>query len=870
MAKKSNNAGEKLDRYRDKRDPTTTNEPFGPGPAVRDAVTRQGEFVCHLHDATRRHWDLRIEMGGVLQSFAVPRGPSLNPQHKRLAVHTEEHPLGYLDFEAVIPAGNYGAGAMIAWDRGRVRYLDGTGEDGVARGKIDFELYGSKLRGRFALVKIGGRRPADLESQRAQEEAQWLLIKKTDPYASAELDLIATRPRSVLSGLTFEELYRKDEVAAAIEARAEALGATRGRVEARRVKPMLCTNEGPGLAVEGWVYELKLDGVRIVADKRGQDVALFYRTGRPATGAFPEIVRAVRSLAPERAVLDGEIVAFDDEGKPSFEKLARRIHARRPGDLRFAMRAVPVQYLVFDCLAVGPWDLRDLPLLERKELLARIAPGRGAVRTLDHLSDDGTALYELCKSQGLEGVVGKRGDSRYLAGPKRSGHWVKNKCEREDELVVVGYTAGENSRARLGAVDIASWEGERLIVRGKVGSGLSDAAIDQLLALLEPLVVDESAAEGDFEPAPRGRTFVRPEIVVSVRYLGWGDNGRLRFPVFRGVRHDIDPRQPDARPRALEDAVDALPSDAEQARERERVVGRAKLSNQNKVFWPREGFTKGDLCGYYEAIAPVLLPHLAERPVSLVRYPDGIEGKSFYQWRIPQGAPSWLRVLPLRLEERDGKEVNTILVDDVDSLLYIANLGCIPIHVIAARAGSLEMCDFLTIDFDLGGRPLRDAIPLARTLRELCDGVGLPSYPKTSGRTGLHVHIPVGPRVPFPAAKQLLELLGRLVVTRHPEVATMLRMKNRRGGKIYVDTGQTGRSRTIVAPYSVRAHPGATVATPLDWDEVGYALDPRTLSIFTVPERMAEHDDPLGPMHEDAPDLAAVMERLAPIVEELS
>ncbi len=847
-----------LDEYRKKRDPARTNEPFGPEP-TRSGGTRNGDFVVHLHDARRRHHDLRIEIGGALQSFAVPKGPSIAPLDKRLAVETEPHPIEYLDFEDVIPEGNYGAGAMIVWDRGRIRYLETTAEEGLRAGKIDFELSGFKLRGRFALVRTkprGGERPAD------GEKNQWLLIKKADAFADTTVDVVERFPRSVLSGLTVEELPRREEVGPALEARATVLGATEGDVRARHVTPMLCAVDGPGLEAPGWFYELKLDGVRILADKRGDEVSLFYRTHRPATAAYPEVTRAVRALAPERILLDGEVLAFDEQGRPDFQRLARRIHASRPHDVLFASRAVPVVYVVFDVLALGARDLRGLPLSARKALLMEAVRGRGYLRALDHLEDDGRPLWDLCEAQGLEGIVAKRADSVYEPGPHRSGAWVKKKRERDDDFVVVGHTRGTGGRARLGALDLASYEGEHLVVRGKVGSGLAETGIDTLLEALAPLAVHEPAAEGDFGSAPDGRTFVAPEIVVRVRYVGWSDEGKLRFPVFMGIRPDVVPSDCTAAPRGETAAMRATPppSTARDTR-RHRVV----LTNQDKVFWPDEGYTKGDLCAYYETIAPAMLPYLAGRPVVLVRYPDGIAGKSFFQWNLPKGTPPWVRSLPLAHEEKN-KVVHTFLVEDVDTLLLIANLGAIPIHVIAARAEHLDACDFFTIDFDLGERLLRDGVTLALSLRSLLEDAGLEGYPKTSGQTGLHVLVPLGPDVGFDTARLLADLFGRLLIQRHPDLATMERLKKKRGGRILVDTGQTGRTRTIVAPWSVRAHPGATVSMPLAWDEVGFALDPRRFDIVTGPARFAEQGDPMRPMLEARPDVAAAVERLGALL----
>jgi bifunctional non-homologous end joining protein LigD len=333
-------------------------------------------------------------------------------------------------------------------------------------------------------------------------------------------------------------------------------------------------------------------------------------------------------------------------------------------------------------------------------------------------------------------------------------------------------------------------------------------------------------------------------LVVRVRYAGWTEDGHLRHPVYLGMRHDVHPQDVVLAPKP-EDATmldDGGATDAET----NRVVGKARLTNQDKVFWPDDGISKGDLCSYYEAVAPVLLPHLRDRPVTLVRFPDGIGGKSFFQWRIPKQAPPWLRSLRLRSEETDGKEVSTILINDLSSLMYVANLGCIPLHIIASRAEALDTCDFLTLDLDVELASLEAAIPIALTIRDVLEEVGLTGFPKTSGKTGLHVLVPLGDGLPFGVAKQLLELIGRIVLQRHPEHATMERRKDKRGARVLIDVGQTGRHRTIVAPYSVREVPGAPVSTPISWDEVSLSLDPSSFNVFTVPERVLSAGDPMA------------------------
>lgn len=868
-----------LDAYRSKRDPSRTTEPFTPERPFSSSGTFAGHYVVHQHAARRMHWDLRLQMGRVLRSFAVPKGPSLDPGDKRLAIHTEDHPLEYLDFEDVIPEGNYGAGAMIAWDLGRVSYLETTAEEGLARGKIDFVLSGFKLNGRFALVHTGRRR-ADRGEGGGNE---WLLFKKTDAHSSLASRIVEEQPRSVLSGLTVTELPRRAEIARELEARATALGAERTQLRAEELTPMTCALEGASLDDPDRLYELKLDGVRIVAEKNGDRVSLRYRTKRLATASYPEIARAVRALAPERVVLDGEIVTFDEQGKPNFQRLAPRLHAVRPRDVAAAQARVPVVYLVFDLLQIGERCLVNLPLVERKALLQSLLPGPGLLRALDHIEGRGSALFELCRAESLEGIVAKRARSPYRPGPQRSTDWVKIKRERDEDFVVVGWLPRKGDGRGVGALSLGSHgptvRGERsskLWYRGRVGSGFDAATLRDLERRLEASATSPFPLEGALPAELKGVRFVRPELVVRVRFRGWTDDGRLREPVFLGLRTDVTPEQCAAAPPSQ-----PLPQVPEPVGEPETMGAEVKsvlpppvpkaesqrvsITNRDKVFWPDEGYTKGDLCDYYAAVAKVMLPFLRERPVTLVRYPDGITGKNFYQWRPPAGTPSWIRTLELydeekRAERGTGKRV--FLIDDPDSLLYVANLGCIPLHALAYRAPTPQYCDFLTIDFDVGEQPFADAVKLALTLRSILDQLGLTGFPKTSGQKGLHVLVPLGPGVEFTTAKLLCELLGRLLVGRHPDLATMEYKRSKRGNRVYVDTGQTGHSRTIVAPYSVRAYPGATVSTPLFWDELHLALDPARFNILSVPERIERLGDPMAELLEQRPNIAEVVQTL--------
>jgi bifunctional non-homologous end joining protein LigD len=582
----------------------------------------------------------------------------------------------------------------------------------------------------------------------------------------------------------------------------------------------------------------------------------------------------MRALALERVVLDGEVVAFDEQGRPSFQRLGRRMHLTRPHDVAHAASEVPVVYVAFDVLQVEGRDVRKLPLSARKELLSKIAPRRGIIRLLDHLEGDGRPLSELCDAMGLEGLVAKTLSSPYRPGPERSADWVKIKRPRDEDFVVTAWVEGNGGRKSFGAIEVSSYQDGQLRLRSRVGSGFDGAMIQKIIGLLAPLEVEQPTSVGDPIRGGGKRHHTKAEIVVSVSFGGWTEDAGLRHPVFHGLRPDIAPDActaappsvtedeerdiaPEPPPEAAPPTKAAAPANAVPEARRTKV----KVSNLTKVFWPDEGYTKGELIDYYRAIAPAILPFLRDRPIVLVRYPDGIKGKSFYQWNVPEGTPTWMRTLHL-LDDEGQSRKHTFIVDDIDGLTHIANLGCIPIHVLPYRSASVTECDYFVVDFDIGPRSFSDAVTLAFSLREILTELGLVGFPKTSGQSGLHVLVPLGPGISFDVAKVMCDLVGRVLQARHPELATMGRRIEGRGDRVFVDVGQTGRSRTIVAPYSVRAHPGATVSMPLRWEDVHRALDPREFSMFSAPLRVAERGAAFEGFFEARPDVAAVVEKL--------
>ena len=821
-----------LDEYRRKRSVGTTPEPFGEGARLESGP---GLFVVQKHAATRLHYDLRLELGGVLLSWAVPKGPSPDPAEKRFAAETEDHPVEYADFEGVIPAGNYGAGPMIVWDRGRWTPI-GDPEQGILDGKLLFKLQGYKLRGLFTLVRM-------------KKPKEWLLIKES---GDEHVRRGGTYPeQSILSGLEVAELGRAGERVQQIRAELERLAAKRRRLPASEVEVMLAEQRDQPFDDPAWIYELKIDGFRALAAREDGKGALFYRRGANATAAYPDLATALSALPATHLVLDGEIAVLDERGRPAFQRLQKRALLTQRRDIERAAIELPATYYAFDLLGFEEFDLRALPLLTRKALLRKLLPGvssPGPLRLLDDLPGQGTALYNSAKELGLEGIVCKRGDSVYRAG--RSRDWMKVRHQRTADFVVVGFTEPEGSRNGFGALHLAL-QGPApggLVYAGRVGGGFSERELRETRAQLENTRIPKPPCTGPLPPG-RGHAWVEPRLLVEVRYHEITQEGLLRQPTF--LRFRPDKTEPDQLPGAFAAPEPSLPEPRE-----------VKISNPNKVFWPDDGTTKGDLIEYYRAISPWLLPYLRDRPVTLTRYPDGIAGKSFFQKDAPAHTPSWVRTA--RVFKDGERELDYFICDDLETLLYVINLGSIPLHLSASRVATPGFPDWCIIDLDPKGAPFAQVIQLAQAVHALCEEIGLPSFAKTSGQAGLHVLIPLGGKLTHDQSKQLGELIARVIEAENAGISTTERVISARGGKVYLDFLQNGQGKTIAGPFSARPVAGATVSTPLRWSEVNARLDPRKFTIRTVPGRLRRaKSDPLREVLELAPDLAGALGRLS-------
>ncbi|MEQ8691021.1 MAG: DNA ligase D [Pseudomonadales bacterium] len=828
-----------LTTYRDKRDPTRTPEPFG-----RIHIPPTGQlFVVQQHHASHLHFDLRLEVGGVLKSWAVPKGPSDDPGDKRFAVETEDHPLDYADFEGEIPAGNYGAGQVIVWDRGRYRMLEDFSA-GFKRGKLLFELFGYKLKGIWTLVRLKSKDSTGRE---------WLLIKERDSYASDQG--VTFSDESVLSGqLVSEHKAGGSGTQKRLRRQLKSVSAARVKTFKRvNTRPMLAAAASDAHNRKGWLWELKYDGYRIVASKTAGEIKLLTRNGYDLADRFPEICQVLSHLPYDDLIMDGELVINDAGGRPNFHLMQTRARTRSSQLIGRAAIEQPATYYAFDLLYVAGTDLRDATLPERKKLLELVVPRYGAIVFSAHVADQGVATYEAAREMGIEGVVGKRAASRYQHG--RSQDWVKVRNSRSTEFIVIGWSGDNTELASLSSLALAEYRGDKLAYVGHVGSGLSQHLRQEFERRLRSL----TRKTCPIKPAPTTRKttrWVTPRIVVEVAYTEYTPFGHLRHPSLLRIRDDKTPAECQSLFDAVDDTqVSVVPADV-----------KVTVTNPDKIFFPEPGFTKADLVRYYRGIAPWMLPDLERRPLVLTRYPDGVTGKSFYQRDIPDYVPDWIQRETLWSSSTDS-EVQYFIARSAEDLAYLANMGTIPIHLWHSTTEDLEHPDWCVIDLDPKLAPFDDVITLALAIGELADQIGLPAYPKTSGASGLHVLLPLGRQLTHDQSQTLGELLARVLVERYPEIATITRTVRARGKKVYVDYLQNGHGRLIAAPYAARAEAAGSVSMPLRWHEVNRGLRPARYHIGNAVRRMQRlGTDPLRDVLQKSPDLLRALEQLAALL----
>ena len=913
-----------LQKYNRKRNFGNTPEPIGSrSEALRKDFGRH--FVIQKHNARRLHYDFRLETEkGVLKSWAVPKGFSLNPRIKRLAILTEDHPLDYLLFEGTIPEGNYGAGTVLVWDTG-IYTLEKSGErfyEQFDKGKITFSLHGHKVNGKFSLI-------------RTSQENQWLLIKYDDEYASEE-DLTSSLPDSVLSQ-TEKDVYTKKDSANSVysslqvdsnpvhgnrkDEETDLLNSTKKKIQClslsdfpNKIRPMLSTPVDKPFNDKNWEFEIKWDGVRAILfyHKSKNILELKSRTNKSIIHRYPEIVDSLVSSSivncDDSIVLDGEIVILNEQGHPDFQSHQRRMNIDKALDIQYLSKEIPSTFYVFDILYLDGRSLESLEFSERRGLLSSVLDtsqdGDKVIRISESFEAKGVELFENIRALKLEGIIAKNRHSKYLQGA-RSIDWLKIKNIQTQDCVVIGYTRGEgNRKGYFGSLLLAAFDRELVFV-GHSGSGFDFPQIVQIFNELQEIKTDEIPVS--YIPyTNRDPVWVRPELVVEVKFDGWTKDKIMRAPIFLRIRDDKKPQEctlektvhvdqlsnvkkQNSKELAIPSSASSLESSSarptsESLSPDTSITPRPKriensFSNLDKVFWPKSRFhpeiTKGDLIRYYDKISDYLLPFLKDRPLSLSRYPDGIMGKHFYQKNWNMEKPEFVDSVKL-YSESSRRMTNYLICNNKETLLWLANLGCIEIHPWYSRVVDYEAClkdstaldeencglnhpDFIVFDLDpyiysgletsasqepeYNRKAFMKTVEVAQLLKsEIFDKLNIKSYIKTSGKTGIHIFVPVSADYNYDQAKKFAEIIGRTLVSEHSDKITMDWNTSKRRGKIFFDHNQNAKGKTLASVFSARPTERATISMPLKWDVLDQIL-PTDFTILNVPDKISEKRD---------------------------
>lgn len=801
-----------LEKYQAKRDFKKTPEPAG---KVAGLHKKKFIFVVHEHQASRLHYDLRLELDGVLKSWAVPKGPSMDPEAHHLAILVEDHPFEYAKFHGDIPEGQYGAGHVEIWDKGtyepRQETDDAAAEirQGIKKGHLTFILHGKKLKGEFALVKLHG-----------PDKDAWLLIKKHDQFASGGAEIVPpANPEDYI-----KEFPKK--------------------LPPNFIKPMLCTPLAEPFNKEGWLFEFKWDGFRAIGQKQGGDVRLYSRNNLDFSTKFAEVAEALRHL-PKDVVLDGEIVVVDKSGKPHFEWLQ---------DLGRENNGI-LSYYVFDILWYEGRDIRNMPLIQRKQLLKKLLGNKKSIIKFgDHIEDKGKALFKQVEKQNLEGIVAKLANSPYRDG-QRTNDWFKIKTHLRQEVVIGGYTEPRRSRKYFGALLVGFYDGDDLIYAGHSGGGIADNARRDLLKKLENL--ERPSSPFSTTPKPNAPVhWVKPNLVCEMSFSEWTSDGKMRQPEFEGLRSDKSPKEVHREINLKTKKAESVTS------EHQKLYGsKVDFTHLDKIFWPEHGYTKGDLLAYYEAVSDFILPYLKDRPESLLRQPDGWQGMAFFQKDINFKTPPWVKTHEIYSGSNKGN-VNYMICNNRDALFYMVQLGSIEINPWSSRLGSLNKPDWAVMDLDPEGVDFKTVVKVAQTVHRVCEEWHVPNYAKTSGKTGIHIYIPLKAKYSYEQAKNFIHLLAIEVNKRLPEITSLERLPAKRQAKVYLDYLQNNEGQTLSAPYSVRPTKDATVSTPLHWDEVKPSLTPQKFTIKNMPARLKKLGDIWADVRTKSVDLNKILDQI--------
>ncbi|TMI89137.1 MAG: DNA ligase D [Bacteroidetes bacterium] len=874
-----------LTLYKKKRSFKDTPEPTG-GKASGAGL----RFVVQKHDATRLHYDFRLEMEGVLKSWAVPKGPSLNPEDKRLAMMVEDHPYDYRTFEGIIPEGNYGAGTVIVWDEGTYESLEGgtkkeqekTLLQQLKKGSLKFKMNGSKLKGEFALVKL-----------KNAENNAWLLIKHRDKYAK-DTD-ITKKDKSVVSGKSLQTIEKtsKNIWGSSPKKKSASEKSRKQRIEKKNiqsegkkasfpktVRPMLATLVDKPFDEPGWQYEIKWDGYRAVAMINKGKVDLISRNNKSFNEKFYPIVDTLKKWKID-AVIDGEVVVLNEKGISNFGSL-QNWRSEADGALF---------YYVFDIIWLNGYDLKSLPLTKRREILKENLPNENIIRVSENFETSAVEFLETTAKMGMEGIIAKKEDSVYIEGD-RTREWLKIKSNKRHEVVIGGFTKNEGTAKTFSALLVGVFDNGRLDYMGKIGTGFNDKMQKEMMAKMKKLETKKIpfTEEPDVNKPSRFRpnppkatvTWLKPELVCEVSYAEITSDGIMRHPSFEGLRtdkkakdvkketaiqvEDVKETTKKEKPNKYTKPVTdkdrkTLLNPSEETQVKKINGHEIKFTNLSKIFWPAEKYTKRDMLNYYYQVAPYLLPYLKDRPQSLNRYPNGINGKSFYQKDVTGKAPDWIKMEPYTTSEGDDK--NFLVPEDEASILYMANAGAIEMNPWNSTIHNPDNPDWCLIDLDPSDKNGFDiVIKVAQATKEVLDTMGVTGYPKTSGSTGIHVYIPLGAKYTYDQCQMFGRIIATQVNNMLPDITSIERLTKARKNKLYVDFLQNRPKATLAAPYSLRPKPGATVSMPLYWEEVKKGLTMKAFTIENAMDRIKSEGDIFKPVLGKGIDLNKILDKL--------
>ena len=801
-----------LEKYIEKRDFTKTPEPSG-----RIDNANKLRFVVQRHRASRLHYDLRLELDGVLLSWAGPKGPSMNPGDKRLAIQTENHPVKYLEFEGVIPKGNYGAGKMTIWDSGTFSSAlnNKTIKEQYAKGNLKLIFHGEKLKGEFALVRT---------KNKPEDQDHWLLIKKKDKFST---DLVYDA-----------EHYFHETETSGDETRVKTLNPQ------SVTKPMLASSGDKIFNDPAWIYELKWDGYRMLAHISEGKVSLTSRNGIAYNSRFPNLIRDLASIS-HKVILDGEVVALNSDGLPVFQAL-QNYDENTDLDLR---------YYVFDMLFLNGHTMVDLPLKDRKSLIPEVLQDTQLSIYCDHIEGMGIAFYEKAIEAGMEGVMAKKADSIYTPG-YRTENWLKIKAYESEEVIICGYT--DSKRSAFGSLILGKYEEDTLKYVGNCGTGFSSKEQQRILKILKPYETDKNPFSGKISLKGRVPNWTAPEVVCEVHFSEWTKSGKMRHPVFKGLREDkqVSEVKMESKPgksnKKFRGADNILEIDGH----------KVAITNLEKIYWPDSEFRKYDLIDYYLQVSDYILPYLKDRPQNLHRHPNGIKSKGFYQKDNEGLLAEWLTTIKIH-SASSNRDIKYLLCQNEASLLYMANLGCIEINPWNSGIQNLSKPDYGVIDLDPSAQnSFSEVIEVAVIAKEILDAAKIKAYCKTSGSSGLHIYIPLGAQYSYDESRDFVKLLCYFVHERTKELTTMERALHKRKGRIYLDYLQNRQGQTLASAYCVRPRPGAPVSAPVEWEELKQGLTIGDFNIENMPGRLSKKGDLFQGVLSERTDMEAVLSLL--------